>query len=239
MAVIDNGWKFDPVVNKTVGGQVQHLGLIVHIMDGSFAGTKAWFNNPAAQASSHFGTNRDGYAEQWVDTDDKAWAQMAGNKDYISVENEGHGGDELTDGQITRIAEILAWVHKVYGVPLQLANVPGDRGLGWHGMGGAAWGGHYDCPGDHVRAQFPEILKRAAAIVNPSPAPTPNHPYPGYVIKIGAVGTVVKVIQGKVGAVTDGQFGPKTDAAVRAWQRAHGLEDDGEVGKLTWASFWK
>lgn len=238
MARIDNGWKFDQVANYTKDGQENVLGVVVHIMDGSFAGTKAWFNNPAAKASSHFGTNRDGYAEQWVDTQDKAWAQAQGNKDYISVENEGHGGDVLADGQLSRIAEILAWAHRVYGVPLVLANAPGERGLGWHGMGGAAWGGHYDCPGDHVRAQFPEILKRAGALLSP-PAPTPNHPYPGYVIKIGAVGTVVKVIQGKVGATPDGKFGPKTDAAVRAWQRAHNLEDDGEVGKLTWASFWK
>lgn len=239
MAIIDNGWKFDPVLNKTVGGEGEVLGLIVHIMDGTFSGTKSWFNNPDAKASSHFGTDRNGYAEQWVDTKDKAWAEAAGNTNYISVENEGHGGDALTDGQISRIAEILAWAHRVHGVPIQAANAPGERGLGWHGMGGAAWGGHYDCPGDNVRAQFPEILKRAQAIVSPSPAPTPNHPYPGYVIKIGAAGTQVKVIQARVGATADGKFGPKTDAAVRAWQRAHGLVDDGQVGPKTWASFWK
>jgi peptidoglycan hydrolase-like protein with peptidoglycan-binding domain len=32
----------------------------------------------------------------------------------------------------------------------------------------------------------------------------------------------------------DGDFGPKTEAAVKAFQTSRGLEDDGLVGKLTW-----
>ncbi|GAB1510043.1 peptidoglycan-binding domain-containing protein [Actinophytocola sp. KF-1] len=32
----------------------------------------------------------------------------------------------------------------------------------------------------------------------------------------------------------DGDFGPKTEAAVKAFQSSRGLEDDGLVGKLTW-----
>lgn len=32
----------------------------------------------------------------------------------------------------------------------------------------------------------------------------------------------------------DGDFGPKTEAAVKAFQTSRGLEDDGMVGKLTW-----
>lgn len=165
-------WTFDPVKNFTPDGQDRVLGLVVHIMDGSFDGTKSWFNNPQSQASSHFGTRKDGYAEQWVDTKNRAWAQMSGNHDYLSVENEGLGGASLTDGQLSRVAEILAFVHKAYGVPIQIANSVGDQGLAWHGMGGNAWGGHFDCPGDPVRAQFPEIIKRAQAIFNPVPAPT-------------------------------------------------------------------
>lgn len=59
-----------------------------------------------------------------------------------------------------------------------------------------------------------------------------NHPE----IKLGATGPAVMELQRLLGmAEQDGEFGPNTDAAVRAFQEAHGLDPDGEVGALTWA----
>jgi peptidoglycan hydrolase-like protein with peptidoglycan-binding domain len=45
---------------------------------------------------------------------------------------------------------------------------------------------------------------------------------------------LVKQVQAKVGVNADGTFGPKTEAAVRAFQRDHGLVPDGIVGPKTW-----
>ncbi|WP_223182466.1 peptidoglycan-binding protein [Streptomyces sp. CBMA370] len=150
--------------NFTDGGQDAVYGVVIHIMDGSLAGTDSWFRNTSAQASSHFGTGRAGQLYQWVDTSDRAWAQAGGNRTWLSVENEGRGGDALTADQITRCAEVLAWAHKTHGVPLQLASGPSGRGLGYHAMGGSAWGGHTSCPGSKVVAQLDDILSRAKSL---------------------------------------------------------------------------
>ena len=51
-----------------------------------------------------------------------------------------------------------------------------------------------------------------------------------------STGEQVKQVQAKVGVVVDGNFGPKTEAAVRAFQRARDLVPDGIVGPKTWAA---
>jgi peptidoglycan hydrolase-like protein with peptidoglycan-binding domain len=48
----------------------------------------------------------------------------------------------------------------------------------------------------------------------------------------------VKVLQQRLGIADDGQFGGGTEAAVIAYQRAHGLDPDGIVGPKTWASLF-
>jgi peptidoglycan hydrolase-like protein with peptidoglycan-binding domain len=47
-------------------------------------------------------------------------------------------------------------------------------------------------------------------------------------------GRLTKQIQAKVGVTADGNFGSKTEAAVRAFQREHYLVPDGIVGPKTW-----
>ncbi|MDD3403372.1 MAG: N-acetylmuramoyl-L-alanine amidase [Hespellia sp.] len=53
-------------------------------------------------------------------------------------------------------------------------------------------------------------------------------------VRKGARGNITKIIQSRVGAVADGIFGAATEAAVKAFQRAHGLVADGIVGPKTW-----
>lgn len=54
------------------------------------------------------------------------------------------------------------------------------------------------------------------------------------ILGLSSTGDLVKKVQAKVGAGADGIFGPKTEAAVRAFQSAHGLDPDGIVGPKTW-----
>jgi peptidoglycan hydrolase-like protein with peptidoglycan-binding domain len=151
-------------VNHTPNGQQAVRGVVIHIMDGSLAGTDSWFRNPKAQASAHFGTGKHGQLYQWVSTKDRAWAQANGNRTWLSIENEGRGGEALTRQQIERCAQVLAWAHRIYGVPLQVATSPGGRGLGHHSMGGPSWG-HGACPGSRIIRQKPAIVARARQLV--------------------------------------------------------------------------
>ncbi|MDR1669012.1 MAG: peptidoglycan-binding protein [Oscillospiraceae bacterium] len=78
-----------------------------------------------------------------------------------------------------------------------------------------------------------------------APPPASAPPYPGVVLQQGSVGESVRVLQNaliqlsnrfsSIPKVTaDGIFGPATQAAVLAAQKALGLDDDGLVGPLTW-----
>lgn len=57
-------------------------------------------------------------------------------------------------------------------------------------------------------------------------------------LKIGSEGEDVKKLQEKLGIEAIGKFGPKTDAAVKAWQAANGLTADGIVGDGTWGKLF-
>lgn len=58
------------------------------------------------------------------------------------------------------------------------------------------------------------------------------------ILKNGSKGDEVKKLQEKLGVEAIGTFGPKTEAAVKAWQKANGLKDDGIVGPKTWAKLF-
>ena len=53
-------------------------------------------------------------------------------------------------------------------------------------------------------------------------------------LKLGSEGEDVKKLQVKLGVDPIGKFGPKTEAAVKAWQSQNGLSADGIVGDKTW-----
>lgn len=240
--------KWRPVKNFTNNGQEKVLGVVVHIMDGTLEGSEAWFNNSSAQASSHFGTGKDGELRQWVDTADRAWAQAAGNRDHLSVENEGHGGDSLTSAQIEANAQVLAWAAKKYGFKLQLATSTSSQGLAYHALGGSAWGGHTSCPGSKIIAQLPAILARAKAINGvTAPPPSPTYaPFPGAsFFKFGKVSPIYLAVgkalvkagyKGyKVGPSTT--WGPADERGVKWFQQSRDElkgDADGKFGPLTW-----
>lgn len=98
------------------------IAIVNHISAGTMGSMDAWFRNPAAQASSHFGISREGVIHQYVRLENAAWTQglttaaipiapaslvrrMGVNPNLycISKEHEGYSGNggngELTDPQ--------------------------------------------------------------------------------------------------------------------------------------------
>ena len=75
----------------------------------------------------------------------------------------------------------------------------------------------------------------APALIPPAELPAQlGGPLGRPTLRRGMIGELTKQVQIKVGVPADGNFGPKTEAAVRAFQRANGLVPDGIVGPKTW-----
>lgn len=146
------------------GRMTAHRGVVIHIAEGTYEGTVSWCLNSDSGVSAHFVVAKNGSTTQLVDTDIQSWCQSAGNAEWLSIENEGRGGESLNAAALEACARIVAKAHLVYGVPLEIAESPGDLGLGHHSMGGAAWGGHPLCPGTAIIAQKPEILRAALSM---------------------------------------------------------------------------
>lgn len=56
----------------------------------------------------------------------------------------------------------------------------------------------------------------------------------GEPVRINTKGAPVRDVQLVVGVKVDGYAGPGTVAAIKRWQKSHGLKDDGVVGPDTW-----
>jgi N-acetylmuramoyl-L-alanine amidase-like protein len=149
------------------GGSVVRppLGMVVHIAEGSYWGTIGWQQNPNSDVSSYFVVSRAGDIAQMLDLDLMAWTQANGNPFWIGVENEGFNTSPFTAAQVHANAMIFAWIIRVWpSIPYRVSNSPNTSGLGWHGMGGAAWGNHPNCPGTPNVALLPSIVQQAQAI---------------------------------------------------------------------------
>jgi hypothetical protein len=150
---------------------VAHLGLVEHSQEGD-GSPYSEFCNRASKASYSIWFPKVGRCEQYVDLLLVAWGQEDGNDTYNSAGFEGFIAEALNANQLDQAAAFYAFGHDQLGWPLQLADNPGEAGLGWHGMGCPGrngyrgdWG-HCVCPGPTRRDQRRDWLARAQLFID-------------------------------------------------------------------------
>lgn len=99
--------------------------FVVHVAEGSYEGTIAWFQDPDANGSTHYVVENDDPADatRMVAEEDVAW--HAGNWGYnahsLGLEHEGYTDETaFTDALYEKSARIAQWAGETYGFPLRV-----------------------------------------------------------------------------------------------------------------------
>jgi N-acetyl-anhydromuramyl-L-alanine amidase AmpD len=91
-----------------------------------------WFDNPAAQASSHIGIDGQGNTELWVPSPEKAWTIGAANSFTLNIEfvaRAAQAGKDWEEEQIKQGARWTAYWAIRFGFPIQRGAVKNVNGL--------------------------------------------------------------------------------------------------------------
>ncbi|NRQ38960.1 amidase [Nonomuraea sp. NN258] len=106
--------------------------VVIHVTQGSYAGTISWFQNPSAQVSAHYVVkSSNGAVTQMVRDKDVAW--HAGNSTYnnrsIGIEHEGWVNDAswFTDAMYRSSAALTKWLCERYGIPKDRTHIIGHN----------------------------------------------------------------------------------------------------------------
>lgn len=179
-------------------------------------------------------TNADGMIGRCYDVTDDFTTLLPGEGLWV----KGHWGTYIGNGLAVECT--TAWTRNVQVTAVHnLGKIAGYNGRRWTKHGRLPW---IDYTGAAAGTPAQAAPATPAAPANPMTAPL--FPYTR-LLKRGARGTAVRGLQDALnrlgfpcGAV-DGVFGAKTEAAVRAFQRAAGIEADGQFGPISYAEMAK
>ncbi|MCT2589010.1 amidase [Streptomyces sp. N2-109] len=205
--------------------------VVVHVTQGSYAGSISWFQNPSSDVSAHYLVrSSDGDITQMVRDRDTAWHARSGNAYSVGIEHEGYVDNPswFTDAMYRSSAALTSHLCEEYGIPKDRAHVVG----------------HSEVPGnDHTDPGSNWDWDYYMQLVGGSSDTAPELSFASYdTLREGSSGAQVNAAQyllnqgGFDAGTVDGDFGPKTTAAVTSFQRARGLTADGTVGKRTWTA---
>lgn len=123
--------------------------VLIHTMQGSYAGTRSWFQNSASQVSSHYIVrSSDGQVTQMVQHADTAWHVQCYNSRSVGIEHEGYVSDPATwytDAMYTESAKLTAYICDRHGIPKDRTHIighyeaPSSCNTGGHTDPGSGW----------------------------------------------------------------------------------------------------
>jgi len=124
--------------------------VVIHVAQGTYAGTISWFQNPDAKVSAHYVIrSSDGEITQMVRHKDIAW--HAGNWDYntrsIGIEHEGWVDQPsyFTDQMYRSSANLTRYICDLYGIPKDRNHIIGHNEVpgATHTDPGSYWDWNY------------------------------------------------------------------------------------------------
>ena len=137
--------------------------FLVHVVEGSYESCVSWFQDPDADASTHYVIENASNPEvtQMVEENDTAWhaGDWGYNQHSLGIEHEGYTDQtNFKDGTYEKSAEIAQWAAETYSFPLRvrrydIAPCDADNGGGIIGhnqvpnsdcTSGGGSGGHTD-----------------------------------------------------------------------------------------------
>lgn len=232
--------------------------LVIHTMENkenpdSAENIANWFaGSSAPEASAHYCIDANSVI-RCVRDEDVAWHAPGANHDGIGFEHAGTARqtgrdweDEFSRAMLARSANLVAEKCAQYKIPpvwLYPADLQaGRRGITSHNNVSKAFGRstHWD-PGEGFNVQrylrlVRKNLRERGKEVPPGNDLKPNPPTVGR----GDSGWRVKSVQRRLAyhgfdpGTTDGDFGPRTEEAVKSFQKSRDLDVDGVVGPMTW-----
>lgn len=128
--------------NKETGRRgLRPEAIVVHIMDGTLAGTDAWFANPAYQVSAHYGIGSAGQIHQYVAESDTAWhagrrsqptwrlIKPSPNPNFytIGIEHEGRADTPWSDAMLGASTMLAATLCNRWSIAVDRDHLIGHR----------------------------------------------------------------------------------------------------------------
>ncbi|MFI6499751.1 N-acetylmuramoyl-L-alanine amidase [Nonomuraea typhae] len=112
------------VANRPASAAINKI--IIHVAQGTYAGTIGWFKDPRAKVSAHYVVrSSDGQITQTVREKDIAWHVRGANTNTIGIEHEGwvDNASWFTDQMYRASAALTRNIADRYGIPKTRANI--------------------------------------------------------------------------------------------------------------------